>query len=358
MRISHFSCVLCLEKGNSMRGRNDINDELIGKLINGQLSEEEQLTLDRWTAESDENRTVLEDLLQISKDCEQLTLMQSINSTEALGNVKRRIKKTTRFKQVLEVWQQIAAILVIPIMVLSVYQYSQLKSKPIAHEIAYNEVSTPYGVMSKLVLPDGTTVELNGRSKLRYPLAFAGNERTVELDGEAYFQVKTNPNQPFVVQCNDIEVEAVGTVFNVLEVSDLEVVTSLVEGKVNLNRQTAKGKEKLTSLLPGQSVKYNSANQQFTRLDDLDIDKYTAWREGKLIFRNDRFPEVLNQLSRRYNVQFDVNEDVQQSHAFTGTFVNKDLDQILSYIELTTPVEFEVALDKSDERKIIKVINK
>lgn len=123
--------------------------------------------------------------------------MEQINSNGALAAVKRRIDSEFKWKRILNVWQRVAAVLIIPLILFSVYQ-NLLPSQE--SEVVWNEVRTPYGLISKIMLPDSTVVELNGRSKLKYPLIFSGDERVVELDGEAFFKVKTNQENAVIVK--------------------------------------------------------------------------------------------------------------------------------------------------------------
>ncbi|MFV0555477.1 MAG: FecR family protein [Mangrovibacterium sp.] len=335
---------------------NDIDDEIIGRLVNGNLSADDELVLEQWKAESEDNAHVLAQMESIVVDLQRLHFMQAVDSAAALRHVKRKLNAPSLFKRMLATWQQVAAVLIIPLIFLVAYQYFDASRANDKLAVVWHEVSTPYGLSSKVALPDGTEVELNGRSTLRYPSAFSGKTRNVELQGEAFFHVATNPKQPFVVKCNQVLVEAVGTEFNVLELEQGKVATSLVEGKVNLYKQD--GNQKIITLQPGQTLQYDCTAAKIFKLENRDIDKYVAWREGKIIFRGDLFSDVLAQLSRRYNVQFEVSPEINNEHSFTGVFVDKDLKQVLRYIELTTPVVFNTISDKSDEINVIRVTRK
>lgn len=341
-----------------MRKNSEIPDELIGRLVSGTLSEEDRVTIDEWASKSDENRSVLKDIIQIRDDYKLLVQMEQINARKALTEVKKRIKSTGRFefrtllKQTINIWQKVAAVIIIPLLAFSLYMYFGTETE---NKLIWNEVSTPYGLMSKITLPDSTIVEINSRSKLRYPSTFEGKERLVELEGEAFFKVKQNKKTPFVVRCNNIDIQAVGTSFNVLEFKTGDVITSLVEGKVNLLKREGQTEQVIAVMQPGQTVRYNSNENRIVVDENGDTDKYTAWREGKLIFRNDPLPDVLEQLSRRYNVDFELKDRLNDQYAYTGTFVGKSLDKILNYIELTTPIVFTSNPEKKDVRTIISV---
>lgn len=333
----------------------NMNEEILGRLVQEELSDADKIILERWKAESAGNAALYDELLQTLAKCKQLALMESIDTTAAMRKVKRKIKVQSRWKQALRLWQRATAILIIPIILFSAYLY--IDTYRLSKELAWSEVSTPYGMSSKVTLPDGTQVELNGRSSLKYPPVFYGNKREVELSGEAFFQVKSNPKKPFVVQCRELQVEAVGTAFNVLELESGKVISSLLEGKVNVYRAKNQKQEKLVSLKPGQSLQYDCSTHEVLHIDHENIDKYLAWRENKLIFRGDLLPDLLEQLGRRYHVRFELDQQVDRQHAFTGTFIDKNLEQILSYIEQTTPIVFLPEAEKPHEPRLIRVVN-
>lgn len=162
--------------------------------------------------------------------------------------------------------------------------------------IIYNTVQTPRGGEYKLVLADGTSVWLNASSSLKFPTAFSGTERRVEVSGEAYFEVAKNKHLPFVVSVNGRqEVRVLGTHFNVnayLE-DGLEKVT-LLEGSVAV----AQGKYAVT-LKPGQQSFL--AGKGF-EIEDADVDQVIAWKTGFFEFNNSSLESIMQSISRWYDV--------------------------------------------------------
>ena len=157
------------------------------------------------------------------------------------------------------------------------------------------------------------------------------------------------------MKCNGVSVQAVGTSFNVLTRKNGEIVMSLKEGTVNILKDTEEGRRNLATLAPGQTVVYDTHTSEIKEIITSDIDKYLAWRDGKLIFRRDKLPEIFEELERRYNVIFDVSRSADMSGVFTGTFVNKDLETILEYISMTTSLKFDALPEMMNESRIIKV---
>ena len=299
----------------------------------------------------DYTREFIENREAVDRYIDRLEYMSRFDSVDALDRVKGRIRKINRYKQIYNGWQKIAAVLIFPIMALSLLQF--IKSSE--GEVAWNETSAMYGMLSKITLPDSSTVELNSCSKLRYPSRFDSDRRVVELEGEGFFKVKSDKEHPFLVKCNGVSVQAVGTSFNVLTRKNGEIVMSLKEGKVKILKDTEEGRRNLATLAPGQTVVYDTHTSEIKEIITSDIDKYLAWRDGKLIFRRDKLPEIFEELERRYNVIFDVSRSADMSGVFTGTFVNKDLETILEYISMTTSLKFDALPEMMNESRIIKV---
>lgn len=328
------------------RQLNSIDDYLLARWISGDISGHELEQVKDWAALSPDNKKLLRETQSVADNIEHLKIMESINSATALKRVKKRIgHHDTVGRTIFAFWKKIAAIIVLPLLLYNLYQIGEgfmLDST----KISWNKISTPVGLRSDFVLPDGTKVSLNGNTSLKYPSKFLGDERLVELEGEAFFKVSTNKKKPFVINVRELRVQAVGTSFNVSAYpDDVEIKTVLIEGIVNLMYSTKKGDEKTVLLSPGQLATYNNSTQDI-HLSEGDISKHLAWLDGGIYFRNDSLEEVLRKLGRWYNVDFHISESVHKGYFFTGSFKNESLHQILEYVELTTPVKFKFSNPK------------
>lgn len=202
--------------------------------------------------------------------------------------------------------------------------------------VLYNTISTPRGGTYLLVLTDGTKVWLNAASSLRYPANFVGKQRKVELLGEAYFEVAKNAAMPFKVEVNGMEVEVLGTHFNINSYEDEPVIaTTLLEGSVKINKNNS------TSLLkPGQQAEVKK-NGDVHIINKADVEEAIAWKEGKFQFDRADIHMVMRQIARWYNVDVDYKGTIS-SH-FGGTISrNVNLSQVLNMLHLTGEVKFEV----------------
>lgn len=325
--------------------KGNIDDRLIERYVNGNMTDDDRAVIGEWAGLSPENAGFLADLKKIRQDIDTLASMRKIDSVAALREIKRKIgtgRQQKRkmagsvFGKILSAWKNIAAIIVIPVLLLAVYRMTgRSDSRP----SGWTEVASPYGVTSSFLLPDSTVVQLNSHSRLVYPSMFTGRERVVELDGEAYFRVKADRTRPFTVRCSDIGVRATGTEFNVLEYGNGNVAASLCSGTIDIVKENGLGLECLAVLEPGQTAFYDSTAGKISETDR-NIEKYVAWTGGRMVFAEDSLKTVLETLERTYGVRFIMKIEDYGSYLYTGTFVRPSLDRILKYIEMTTPIEF------------------
>lgn len=203
--------------------------------------------------------------------------------------------------------------------------------------VGFNTMSTPRGGQYKLRLPDGTDAWLNAASSIRYPSAFSGNERKVEITGEVYFEVAKNAKMPFRVMANGTEVRVLGTHFNVNAYADEAVVqTTLIEGSV----QVTKGNSS-AMLVPGQQANIDAENK-LTLIKDADIEECLAWKNGFFIFRATNIKSIMRQVSRWYDVDVDYELPTDELE-FSGAVSRKDhVSEILKIMELTGLVHFKI----------------
>jgi len=204
-------------------------------------------------------------------------------------------------------------------------------------KLSFNMISVPRGGQYQLILPDGTNVWMNSESSLKYPVEFKGAERHVELKGEAYFEVAKNKNMPFTINANNVNIKVLGTHFNVTAYADEKSVkTTLLEGSVMISAHN-----KHAVLVPGEQG--NVAN-----LDDkidvnfVNTDDAISWKNGYFTFRNENVVSIMKKVARWYDVDVEYQNDL--SHVTFGGSISraKDIQELLSKIELTGSVHFKI----------------
>jgi ferric-dicitrate binding protein FerR (iron transport regulator) len=204
----------------------------------------------------------------------------------------------------------------------------------------YNTIKIPQGGEYNLILSDGTKVYLNAESQLRYPVQFAGNVREVELVGEGYFEVATNAQKPFIVKTKGVSVEVLGTSFNVNAYGNTEkIVTTLVEGSVKLNMQ---GSSASQILEPAEQAVFDVNNGK-TEVRKVDVNLYTAWKDGNLIFYDNRLEDIMIILKRWYSAEVEFKSATIKELRFSGSLDRYgDIRQILDIIKSTGKVNIEI----------------
>ncbi len=204
----------------------------------------------------------------------------------------------------------------------------QYQNKSNVKELVYNELYVPYGERFELILSDNTKIYLNAGTTLKYPVQFIpGENRQVYLKGEAYFDVAKDSLHPFRVNAESIDVQVLGTEFNISAYpEDPKVNTVLVEGAVSVTPEAQK--DNLQSLEPNYKASWDKENQLITT-EKVETEIYTAWVSGKLIFKNTPFSEIQRRLERHYNVSITNDNEALKSERFDATFDIETINQVL-----------------------------
>ena len=201
-------------------------------------------------------------------------------------------------------------------------------------DILYNTLSTPRGGQYNITLPDGSKVWLNSASTIIYPTSFNGKERKVEILGEAYFEVAKDATKPFRVKMNEMEVEVLGTHFNINGYQDESFVrTTLLEGKVKVRSGAVEN-----LLNPGQQAQLGK-NGNIKLLKNVNVEEVMAWKDGNFQFEDADIYSVMRQLARWYDLE------VAYSGRLTKHFVGSisrdvNLSQVLTMLQQTGEVKF------------------
>jgi transmembrane sensor len=216
--------------------------------------------------------------------------------------------------------------------------------------VLYNSIRTPNGGQYRIILPDGTNAWLNAASELRFPIRFTGIERTVQLIGEAFFEVAKNSTMPFKVITTDGHhretgsVEVLGTSFNVNAYNNEPAVkTTLVEGKVKVSTPASGNDRQPVLLTPGMQSIFSQDQEQAGRIQvrKVDTDDVIAWKNGLFNFNNADIKTVMRQLARWYDVEV-VYEGNLPNEKFEGEISrNSTLSEVFSILELSA-VHFKV----------------
>jgi transmembrane sensor len=203
--------------------------------------------------------------------------------------------------------------------------------------------------MPEMILPDGTKVTLNHSSKIVFPDEFSKNTREVTLSGEAFFEVTPNPEKPFIIKTNGASVKVLGTSFNVYAYNNVPTVEVIVKtGKVELREilSTDSSKSDKVLLLAGEKGVFNKDNGKISKENNLNSNNL-SWITHEIKFNYTQLDDVINTLRRTYNLQIEVDSNVDKDLQLSATFTHQKPEYIMDIVALTLNLKLEKTGDNS-----------
>tara|TARA_R110002050_G_scaffold300825_1_gene473712 strand:- start:14268 stop:15320 length:1053 start_codon:yes stop_codon:yes gene_type:complete len=248
-------------------------------------------------------------------------------------------------------WYSVAAaVLLIPILMTTVFTITgkEWGQTFVAEAPATSTLYAPMGARISFSLPDGTKGWLNSGSSLEYSLPFSQN-RQVAVSGEAWLDVAADKNHPFEISVGNSKVKVIGTKFNVNaypEENHIEVI--LEEGKVEFSMPGLKSD---IEIKPSERLVFSEGA---VSIGIADVAKYSAWTEGKLVFRTDPMAEVAKRIERWYNVEVELVDKDLEKDLISGTFQDDLLEDVLHYLSMTSPIRYEIIGQQINAEGIIQ----
>jgi transmembrane sensor len=222
-----------------------------------------------------------------------------------------------------------------------VVDYHAIGASGSARDVEFNTLTTSRGMQYQVILPDGSHVWLNSASSIRYPIAFPAGKREVELTGEAYFEVSPDKQRPFTVKANNMEVDVLGTAFNVMAYSDETTLrTTLFHGSVSVQ---AAGKS--LQLKPGEQAGLAIGNQTLS-VHEANLDEVAAWRRGMFLFKKQKIEEIMRQISRWYDVEIEYRGKRPEVELSGELSRRDDAFELLEILQSTNNVHFTMEGNK------------
>ena len=324
-----------------------IDWEVLTRYLAGETSEEENRDVELWEASSAANRRQLAQLRRIWSVAGSPAEAPETDEGAAWEKINRKISvqpetsitPEPQTKDYSWVWKVAAGLVLILGTVLVLFRN---KTDVLSPGLAYIKHETAAGKRSRISLPDGSTVWLNGNSTLRYPKQFAANSREVQLEGEAFFDVAKDPSKPFRISAGETVTEVKGTSFNVDATGGEEIIVSVVTGKVELREEDKP--ENRVLLTPNQTGRFNAAAHKVTSETTSDLN-FMAWQTGVLRFQDAELSTVAHDLEKFYGKKVVFhNEQLKNCH-LTSTFNHQDLEEVLEVMRLTLGLTFSVEKD-------------
>lgn len=304
--------------------------DLAGQYLQGSLTKQQTEELSDWVSSCEENFQTYQMIKNVWE------AEHPAFSSEEVSRLKENSKHsllTGRKSSGLRLsyyWKTAAAFLVCPLIV-AVAILGGRNMRSARQEIVRQSISSPYGAVSNLMLPDGSVVYLNSGSTISFPASFNGKERRVNLSGEAFFEVLSDKEHPFVVATDEMDIIATGTKFNVEAYPGFTSRVTLVSGVLDINRGLAS-----YSLPEGHQLQCSRDGSVVS--SRADTFKWTAWKDGIIAFRGDRLSYVFERLSLIYNAKIIIEDPEIADFQIRATFRDERLDEIMSLVERCAPV--------------------
>lgn len=295
----------------------NMNEEVLDKYIKGEATLEERQQVVEWMDADEKN---VREVMALHKLYDIAVMNQQ--TMEADGEMK-----VDSLKRQQRGWRKIGfELLKVAAVVLILVGIQFLRQ---TGDTEYQTFYVPSGQRAELTLPDGTKVWLNSHTRLVYPLTF-NKERTVDLDGEAYFMVAHN-KQPFVVKAGGLDVQVLGTEFNVKAYStSSKQKVDLLKGSVQLSGKALGNKS--FRMTPKESVSIMDGKFMRSRIDDYD---YFKWKEGLICFNNESVESIIKKLELYYDIRIVVHKKDFLNEYYSGKFRTKDgIEQVLQILQL------------------------
>lgn len=315
---------------------------LIIRLFTGEVNPEEKNFIKVWLGQSTENRKLFNDLKEIWLSSGVKNNADQFNLESAIQKFSKKIKKEKLGavrKLIITKVLKYAAIVLLPLAIPLGYYMGQ-RTKVV--QDSFTTITCALGDKTNMILPDSTEVWLNSGSTLTFNNNFKQGKRQVFLEGEAYFSVTKDKQNPFRIKTKEIEVEVLGTKFNMKAYSNESTVsTTLVEGSVKI---TSASQE--TVIKPKQKLVYSYETKKMELFELVNTSPETEWKDGRLVFRNESLGDLKLKLERWFDVDIVLADEVVRNRKFTGTLMRESILEVMSYFSLAHSVGYKIEGNK------------
>lgn len=328
-----------------MKNNTDINLLYI-KYFSGNASEEEKRVIFNYLKQSEQDRRYFEELRNVWEVNHPAFEPSEIDVNSAYHKLVNSLGSEPKPKAIYRIihsyWKYAVAVALIPLIIASFFIFNDTRTTNRHAENVYKEIVSPAGKITNIVLSDGTRVTLNVYSKLKYPETFQGKQRCVALEGEGYFDVSHDESHPFIVHTEKMNIQVLGTKFNVNAYEDLsEVKTTLEEGKVRVTINDNTQQEDIDNsfcLIPNEQLTINAVTGDISK-NQVDVAEVNSWMTGGMVFNSSLLNDVLKQIARKYNIEIENKNSQDLAHKrLTVRFErNECLGDVLCGLEVMIP---------------------
>lgn len=315
------------------------------RFFSGEPSEEGEQIFNKWFRSFDDAKGYLERFHESEREEYKKGVFRSLkkdlelDKSHSVRPVSIHNKRLGKFY----VFRKVAALLVVGILLSFAGVQMSGVNEPEIVPLVMIEKTNPVGQISKITLPDGSTVWLSAASTIEYPETFSETKRTIELNGEAFFEVVRDIERPFVVQSGPLSTQVLGTSFNVKAYEeDLDMEVTLATGKVEVS---VEGKEQKQVLEPNQKVRYER-EAGLGKVQTADASLAKAWTQRELVFMRESFAAISKTFERWYGVDFVFENEELKEETFVYHFKELSLQNSLIVLNELADFEYEITEDK------------
>lgn len=319
----------------------NMDKELLQRYVEGNVSREETEKVVDWLDQDESN---VREFMALHKLYDISVLNKPAGEDKSLSSES---KQRSGHRRIVYELLKIAAVF---LLFLVISRFLPEKQSPVPDDLTYQTLFIPAGQRAELILPDSTKVWLNAKTKLVYPVHFGKGERTITLDGEAFFDVKRNEKQPFVVKTNNMDIKVLGTEFNVMAYSTLgNTEVALLNGSVDIIPAETTGKSKYHKMNVNEHATLHNGKLEISEINDFD---YFKWKEGLLCFNNETVNAIIGKLQLYFDIKIDVQRQELLNYRYTGKFRTKDgVEQVLKVLQL----EHKFTYTRDNELNVITI---
>ncbi len=324
-----------------------MKDNLLISYIIGQASEKEIAAVRKWASESEERRAELSRIKNIwiiaglnnelDPAHKEKAIQQILTKLKMLKNSPAKKRKSIQLQ-----WIKYVAAIVLIFCLSGTIGYFGFKTGVNINQTGYTEIIVPNGERSNVVLPDGSKVQLNSGSSLKFEPSFSSGKRSVVLNGEAFFEVTHDKSNPFFVETSQLKVKVLGTKFNVCSYNDDPYITTFLEsGKVEINIDGGQD----IILNPSEAIKFEKKTNKASMLVIQDT-RYTDWTKGLLTIKGETIAEMSIKLERRFGIQILFGDNEVKKRTYSGSIKDEDLITVLEAIKFTSSLTYKKSGNK------------
>jgi len=352
-------------------------EDLIYGYLRNELTSEETSRLISWLEQDKNNKQLFDEMSELWITTRAASPNPGFNAREGFNNFRKKIKTTYNQKDnnIKTAWLKTivryAAVILLAFSASGALFYFIGRNSAAPAVQSINKLVVPLGSKAWFSLSDGTVVTLNAGSTLNVSQDYGVNNRIVRLDGEGYFNIAKDKNNPFVVQTPFLNIRALGTEFNIKAYSaDRTIETTLVSGSLQIEPVKEINQGQITVLKPNQKLTFFKSDSSFTsgsemkekeatarfenikkirtvpatRLvtENVNVDPVTSWKENRWIFEQQSLSQIAIDLERKFDVQIIFDSERLKSYRFTATILAEPIEQVLMALSMAAPVTYRI----------------